>query len=57
MANENNWAGWREGSGRKKGDRQECLYIRISAEAMAKLDSLTKSRNRGKFINDLIMSI
>ena len=57
MANENNWGGQREGSGRKKGDRQECLYIRISAEAMAKLDSLTKSRNRGKFINDLIMNI
>ena len=57
MANEKNWGGQREGSGRKKGDRQECLYIRISAEAMAKLDSLTKSRNRGKFINDLIMSI
>ena len=57
MANEKNWGGQREGSGRKKGDRQECLYIRISAEAMAKLDSLTKGRNRGKFINDLIMSI
>ena len=57
MANENNWGGLREGSGRKQGNRQECLYIRISAEAMAKLDSLTTRRNRGQFINDLILSL
>ena len=55
MANENNWGGWREGSGRKQGDRQECLYIRISAEAMAKLDRLTS--NRSQYIDDLILSI
>ena len=55
MANENNWGGQREGSGRKKGDRQESLYVRISAEALAKLDSLTK--NRSQYINDLILSI
>lgn len=55
MANENNWGGQREGSGRKKGDRDKVLWVRISAEAMAKLDSQTK--NRGQFINDLIMSL
>lgn len=55
MAKSKNWGGLREGSGRKMGDRQRKLYIRISAEAFEKLDSLTK--NRGQFINDLIMNI
>ena len=55
MAKSKNWGGSREGSGRKMGYRQKKLYIRISAEALEKLDSLTK--NRGQFINDLIMNI
>ena len=55
MANEKNWGGQREGSGRKDSNRPKVLYVRISAEALAKLDGLTK--NRSQYIDDLILSI
>lgn len=55
MANENNWGGQRDGSGRKDSNRSKVLYVRISAEALAKLDRLTS--NRSQYIDDLILSI
>lgn len=55
MTNENNWGGLREGSGRKDSNRSKVLYVRISAEALAKLDRLTS--NRSQYIDDLILSI
>ena len=55
MANENNWGGLRKGSGRKNSNKSKVLYVRISEEALAKLDSVTK--NRSQYIDDLILSI
>ena len=55
MANENNWGGLRDGSGRKQSNNSKVLYVRISEEALAKLDRLTK--NRSQYIDDLILSI
>ena len=52
MANENNWGGLREGSGRKDSNRSKVLYVRISAEALDRLTS-----NRSQYIDDLILSI
>lgn len=55
MANGNNHGGYREGSGRPTNNRNIMLSVRISQEAMDKLNSLTS--NKAEYIDNLILSV
>lgn len=47
--------GARPGSGRLQGDRNVSLSVRISSEAMDKLNSLTN--NKSEFIDNMIKTL
>jgi hypothetical protein len=52
MSNENNHGGSRSGAGRPSNDRNIMVGVRLSQEAVDKLNRLTK--NKSEYIENLI---
>lgn len=49
--NNNGWGGFRENSGKPRGDRDYSLSVRISKEAK---DKIARVHNKSEFIDELI---
>lgn len=49
--NNNGWGGFRENSGKPRGDRDYALSVRISKEAK---DKISLIHNKSEFIDNLI---
>lgn len=49
--NNNGWGGFRENSGKPRGDRDYSLSVRISKESK---DKIARVHNKSEFIDELI---